>query len=70
MFKLNGRSKDGAVKFEQIFEHYELMREKEKELIQRGMLTVVTPMNKEQVTSYPETIIEQIKTMYSNGIVN
>lgn len=70
MFKLNAQNKNATIKFEQIFDNYELMREKEKELIATGLITIVTMLTKEQADKYPEAILEELRSKYSNNVGN
>lgn len=70
MFKLNAVSLDGNTKFEQVFQNYVSMREKEKELQKEGLTTVVTPMTKEQHEKYSQDLLAKVVGLYSNSTLN
>jgi hypothetical protein len=70
MFKLNAVSLDGNTKFEQVFQNYVSMREKEKELQAQGLTTVCTPMTKEQHEKYSQELLNKVVGLYNNALLN
>lgn len=70
MFKLSGSKELGNITFEQIFYTYGAMKEKQNELIALGMLTIVTPMNEDQLTKYKQDLLNKAVDLTKDSVIN
>lgn len=69
MYKLNGKGANGK-EFEQVYGSYADVRTKEKELLESGMLTVVTMTTREQVEQMSENMLKKFADLREDTIFN
>ena len=70
MYKLVAVTIDNLGKYEQVFDSYESLSLREKELRKMGYITSITQLNKEDTVQYSAELLDKLHKIYGNNLKN